>query len=1412
MPLKEDVSVDNDVFDDAVETFTHPAKESPGSVPLVNGAGASSSQTSGSLKLDGFSLDSSPAFDEDVTPTTLKFKPSFTSHDPITGTIFDSDDQIPTYLHTPITSIVGASDAVRNTVQTYRPMIEGLIIAWALLLMVFVGNAFARIFPRSVVTLPLRQLGTWAIRRLENESETVEWLNKFVQRLWTQMEPGLSASLKASLEPSLGSSMSMPVFTLGSAAPRIETIRTIAKTSDDVHLMDWDLNFTPREKELGEIRSSRIEVKYNMIPILIANIEFSGKLRVGIKYMTKHPHIKLIEYSFLEPPVVNFKLRPLKGIDLMDSGLSGLVAGIINSSLAGYVEPNKNIFDMEAFFEGTSSDVPVGVLKITIFEAKDLKNVELGGVSDPYAKIVIGDKEVARTSDISQSLSPYWGETYYIAVMKSHLEIPLTFLQTLASLPLAQWIRLLESDSSRLKNKASAVSITNSGDPMDIRGKVSGDKPLSKVDRNRLLTEWGTPFPEDSDVWKHVMHEEGGKPRGEVRVDLSYYPLPKTTETIEAPTPTASTVDEDPLPLKLVRQLKRRPRRFARKPRKLSCINGLARPPVSPSNVLGSTPAAKKTNNPVLNFAVKDEGRYLGTVTVPVKDLIQKKPPGNESDWYKLSAATGKLRVTCKWQPLDLENCHKNADVVRKEPIGMIRINLIEAKGVANVEAFVRKSDPYAKLHLSRRPIGATHVKENTLDPTWNEVFHAVCYSRNEPIRIELWDYNKVKKDLGLGRVEFLLEELLTPRLGIMSLRMLRTKEEVDLKRQAYLLKQKTDGLRVVKKGNIMDVWAPIYIVRNQDETEDSTTSTTALNMVGIGAGAKAGQKGHLHLEIEMLEVVGEHYVRPKTEEELKALSKLHDEAEDAERERISREDKDGEGLKGMVSLSELLKGPATDATHKLLLNYEPPVEVLKSYRDAGIVRLRVHELRGLENPAKLLCRTPGIRSGMPPLTSFSKTLQNSRAKVLVRTAGDDLKRQSNDPIVAVWTADILEVAGRRNVWVPLHPNGWEGNVGELRVSVGYAPIQMEADEDSSKTVDSAAPPTLYCIIALNDKPIHKTKVHKSKSAPLSTKLSRANIRSRLRSTLAHYHRTRCSLRCAVTLEGARGGFIRLRVLFVPQVLDESAFDDDVAAGDKKEDGRLAKFTKGLGSSAVGAITSSVEHLGGKAIPKQEQSGLTAEDIAKGRNAPIRSLGDAAGSPEPSDRPSSPIELARSLSAKSTFGGTSDPYIKVVQLVHGKEKVLHKTRVVKKTLDPVWAHESVTIRVPPNTVRIIMKDKNMFAESKPMGEIDLDLSTLLQQSKTSFDVWMPLGLGGMGEVRLTGVYRPEGVSRSASTASVALKVPAIHTDDEEESRPLSPAMSASSSRSSLYDGASINGGAPSIPKERKRLFSFGKKP
>ncbi|KAJ3268002.1 hypothetical protein HDU76_011530, partial [Blyttiomyces sp. JEL0837] len=321
------------------------------------------------------------------------------------------------------------------------------------------------------------------------------------------------------------------------------------------------------------------------------------------------------------------------------------------------------------------------------------------------------------------------------------------------------------------------------------------------------------------------------------------------------------------------------------------------------------TPVVKKTNNPVwdtpITFFVADtntagcvfrvsdsrDGVRLGDVSINVKDVINRPATEVAVDWFKLSGPSGKIRLSFKWHPVNLHNDNMDkAGIQRKEPIALIKVKMTEARGVANVETF-RKSDPYAKIILSKKVIGATHVKENTLDPVWNETFYAVCYSMTEPLRLEFWDFNNLKKDRTLGRVEFYLNELLEvgkkEALDENGEIIKDEAVEVDLKREAWLAKNKIDGLTIKTVGpNTYSIIAPIYIHKSDEEDSDPNSktvkgaatansnptlniSTTSIPPPGAQVGPR--QKGFANFELEFFGVEKESYIRAETETALQA-------------------------------------------------------------------------------------------------------------------------------------------------------------------------------------------------------------------------------------------------------------------------------------------------------------------------------------------------------------------------------------------------------------------------------------------------------------------------------------------------------------------------------------------------------------
>ena len=230
---------------------------------------------------------------------------------------------------------------------------------------------------------------------LDSDKEYVEWFNEFLGRFWLNFEPELSKGLKDSIGATLDTikvpgldEIVLSKFTLGSQAPRIDSIKTFTNTGEEKLILDFDLSFTPfdeesvskKDKERLELRNLGIVLlaKIAMVPLPIAlrELYINGTLRVQFKYMSAYPHIQTIDIGFIKKPEVDFILKPL-GTDLSKiAGLGTFIKDTVDSQLAAMlVNPVKMTFPIGEWMSDSagSTETPVGVLR-GIFKTFHLAN------------------------------------------------------------------------------------------------------------------------------------------------------------------------------------------------------------------------------------------------------------------------------------------------------------------------------------------------------------------------------------------------------------------------------------------------------------------------------------------------------------------------------------------------------------------------------------------------------------------------------------------------------------------------------------------------------------------------------------------------------------------------------------------------------------------------------------------------------------------------------------------------------------------------------------------------------------------------------------------------------------------------------------------------------------------------------
>lgn len=133
-----------------------------------------------------------------------------------------------------------------------------------------------------------------------DENESVMWMNSALTRFWAIYEPVLSATIISTVDailvqncPSFLDSIRLTTFTLGTKAPKVDFVRTIATKTDEEICMDWKFSFTPNDTLDLTVRQAAAKINPKIVltvrvgrgfvgaglPILVEDISFVRRTR-----------------------------------------------------------------------------------------------------------------------------------------------------------------------------------------------------------------------------------------------------------------------------------------------------------------------------------------------------------------------------------------------------------------------------------------------------------------------------------------------------------------------------------------------------------------------------------------------------------------------------------------------------------------------------------------------------------------------------------------------------------------------------------------------------------------------------------------------------------------------------------------------------------------------------------------------------------------------------------------------------------------------------------------------------------------------------------------------------------------------------------------------------------------------------
>ncbi|KAK6948278.1 hypothetical protein Daesc_010042 [Daldinia eschscholtzii] len=590
-----------------------------------------------------------------------------------------------------------------------------------------------------------------ALKKLETDHESVEWINSFLAKFWPIYQPVLAQTVINSVDqvlssatPSFLDSLRLKTFTLGSKPPRMEHVKTYPKAEDDVILMDWKFSFTPNDDEDMTARQIRNKINPKVVleirigkamiskglDVIVENMSFSGIMRLKIKLQFPFPHIEKIEMCFLERPELGYACKPLGGETFgFDINFIPFLETFIQEQIHGNLAPMMyapNVFPIEVakLLAGSPVDQAIGVVAVTIHGAQGLKNPDnFAGNPDPYAVFTLNKRApLAQTKVVKDTPNPRWNETHYVIVTSFNDSLDLI---------------IYDYNDFRKDKELGVASF-----------------PLERVE------EIGVYENERLEVVAH------GKARGVVMADFRFFPVlePMEHDGVEEPPPETNTG--------ILRYTIEQAKDLDGTKSLVGFLNPYAVLLLNGKEV-HQTKTLKRTNNPIwdngskeilitdrknakLGLAIKDDrdiagDQLIGTYQIKLDDMLEMMEKGH--DWYNLSGVkSGRAKLTAQWKPVALSGVLAGTGGYQT-PIGVMRLHFMSARELRNFET-MGKSDPYVRVLLSGIEKGRTVTHRNTLKPEWDEVIYVPMHSPRDRLTLEVMDAEKMGKDRSLGLVE----------------------------------------------------------------------------------------------------------------------------------------------------------------------------------------------------------------------------------------------------------------------------------------------------------------------------------------------------------------------------------------------------------------------------------------------------------------------------------------------------------------------------------------------------------------------------------------------------------------------------------------------------------------------------------